>query len=381
MKRWIREVWPSTGWFVFAAIIYLAMLLLPHLVYYSNGGTERYLDAWKFGIAPLGFYSFLYGAWRVVWFHPVYQPEYLGWLRQTPWSHEKPLPGGPIHLVPQDGVFVGLLTALACLHQVEYAFAIPVSFLISYIVFWEISFLTTKHFKHAYLMAFVLSGAIPFWNSPLGLSIVLALLLLVGAHGIRMTLHNFDAWSGRSEQVTSLWNNSKGKCDKLLGWPYDRLAPTLSDDEPSYSWSAALSFLLSWWSFLVVAVIVPHELGAVAVACVFAGLVMIVRYAKYLAGYSPPLSLRGRFLTGRWILPGFDIVYLAPLLILLLSGSVFLCAVLWNLPYCVAVAIISGGSLLIALQCPPDLNEWKLTGGHQIVPGVMLNASEFQQTQ
>ena len=66
---------------------------------------------------------------------------------------------------------------------------------------------------------------------------------------------------------------------------------------------------------------------------------------------------------------------------LLLSSTVLLIFLAWNLPFAVGVGFIVFGSLMIGLECPPDLDEWKLTGNHHIVVGVTLNSAELQQTQ
>jgi len=286
-----------------------------------------------------------------------------------------------LSLVMQDVVFVAFLTGLACVHQAEYAYVIPVCFLAVRIVLWVVSFLLTAHLKHAYLAAFVFSGVIPFNSSPAGLLIVLTVLYAITLYGIQSTLISFDDWSGRKEQSVSALTRSKGKNEKLLGWPYDRLAPQLSENPGTIGESLAISFLITWWAFLAVACLWPHESTTLVLACAGAGFGACIRLVTYLAGYSAPLSLRGRLVTGQWIIPGYDVVWLAPGLMLLLAGVVFLSSFIWPLPFSVCVAVIVFGSLMIGFECPPDIDEWKLTGKHQIVPGIVLSASEVVQTQ
>jgi hypothetical protein len=245
---------------------------------------------------------------------------------------------------------------------------------------WTVSFKVTKHRKHAYLMAFLFSGLIPFWNSPVGLSVVFALMYAVVLHGKRETLVSFHDWSGLKEQVLKVLKKSSSQNDKVLGWPYDRLAPTLAN-AGTFRESLAISTLVTWWAFLAVACIWPQEPTPLVLACLGTGFGAFTRLVIYLAGYAAPLSLRGRLVTGQLIIPGFDIVWIAPGLMVLLAGVVFLSSLIWSLPFSVCVAIIVFGSMMIGLKCPPDLNEWKLTGNHHIVVGITLNGAELQRTQ
>ena len=46
----------------------------------------------------------LLGFYRVIAFHPYFRADYLRWLKSTPWTVRKPLPVGPVELVPEDGL-------------------------------------------------------------------------------------------------------------------------------------------------------------------------------------------------------------------------------------------------------------------------------------
>ncbi len=58
-----------------------------------------------------GFAVAFYVAYRVS-FHPVYRSDYRTWLANTPWNASKPLPLGPVHLIPQDLAVLALLLLL-----------------------------------------------------------------------------------------------------------------------------------------------------------------------------------------------------------------------------------------------------------------------------
>src|SRR5438128_1226149 len=54
----------------------------------------------------------IYGLWRAS-MHPAADTAYRAWLATTPWTRGLPLPRGPIQLVMQDIVFLGVLAAMS----------------------------------------------------------------------------------------------------------------------------------------------------------------------------------------------------------------------------------------------------------------------------
>jgi energy-coupling factor transporter ATP-binding protein EcfA2 len=90
-----------------------------------------------------------------------------------------------------------------------------------------------------------------------------------------------------------------------------------------------------------------------------------------------PISLAGRITTGRWIVPGYDVIYLAPILILSAFPAVLLTLRAWDalselgLPVCRAVA------MFIALTTPPERRQRRLTGRHRMTSGLSKSNEEF----
>jgi hypothetical protein len=117
------------------------------------------------------------------------------------------------------------------------------------------------------------------------------------------------------------------------------------------------------------------------IACLIAIIIGGVRLMVYLVGSAAPLSLRGRVLNHRWILPRYDVVFIAPFLIVLLALTMISISSFPWIPVSILTAIVAGGSLFISLACPPGLEEWKLTGSHRIVPGISNRISEYVETQ
>jgi len=108
MIRWLAAVWPP-GW----------VLVLALLIYTASQAICLFME-WNARLPlfslidyfPYGLFGVLYGLYRVWAFHPAARPGYYNWLCRTPWTSRKPFPLGPIHLVWQDLVILGLAVGL-----------------------------------------------------------------------------------------------------------------------------------------------------------------------------------------------------------------------------------------------------------------------------
>jgi hypothetical protein len=92
------------------------------------------------------------------------------------------------------------------------------------------------------------------------------------------------------------------------------------------------------------------------------------RLLLYCIGYSPPISLRGRIRTFRWIIPGYDQVFVAPLLTLLVGGVLPLVLSRQGLDEILVMPLCATLALLATLTVPPSLFQWRLTGHHRMTP-------------
>jgi hypothetical protein len=89
-------------------------------------------------------------------------------------------------------------------------------------------------------------------------------------------------------------------------------------------------------------------------------------------------SLYRRCVTGRWIVPGYDQVLVAPLCVLVLA---------WFLPFLmprtrlsgeISLAICVAVLVLVSRGMGPSWPRWLLTGNHRLVPAI-TNRQEFQE--
>ena len=95
----------------------------------------------------------------------------------------------------------------------------------------------------------------------------------------------------------------------------------------------------------------------------------VCRWATYCGAYRPPLTLLGRILRGRPILPGYDRALIVPWMGLVLTAGVPIELFRWGLP-APAIGMISVGIVLFVLMTGgPVLRVWQLTGYHCMTGG------------
>jgi hypothetical protein len=91
-----------------------------------------------------------------------------------------------------------------------------------------------------------------------------------------------------------------------------------------------------------------------------------IRLSIYCGSCRPPISLAGRLATRRFVIPGYDQIFVAPLLVLLIGIAGPL--ILWH---CEANDSLTAGITMFAmvavtLGMGPTLGLWQLTGEHRI---------------
>lgn len=136
--------------------------------------------------------------------------------------------------------------------------------------------------------------------------------------------------------------------------------------------------LVAWWTYCVASLIPVEDDPASFMLLVFSTIgitAFVTRLFVYLGSYRPPIGIWGRIMTGRWIIPGYDYVLLAPLCILLVellggvAGSRAAPATAGDSGYGLAIyPLATAAALIVALNMGPSLPEWRLTGHHRIVP-------------
>lgn len=373
MKAWFRVALPWEGAVVAFLCLYAACYL-PNLVFYLSGGKGEFSPV--FPNAPaltlhwivILFAAVVYAGLRVYAFHPAFRKDYWEWLKQTPWRVGLPLPLGPVHLVPQDVVILGILTLFGWRHFGPNWWLVPCTFLAAYVVFMMTGFIRTGLNRHAYLLAFGLGGLVWLSQDPLRLKVLLLGLYGVSFHGLRQCVKDLEDWDW--PKFNQRLGISTGPQSDRLGWPFDLLGPHRHPFSVSHGWAAALALLAGWWVLgLAVRFDSGEQRDVLTFLVVFLGVfASIGRLLQYLWGYVPPINLRGRIATRQWIIPGYDVIFVAPLLGLAIVASLKWWLLDFRVPIPFALAGVTAAYAFVTLGFPPSLDEWRLTGNHRIVP-------------
>ncbi len=373
MFRWLRVVLPSLGWLILFAGVYGGYLGLLFFLEWRVGQRAPE-EVRKMTLGALGLGAFAYASWRVHAFHPLSRPGYRSWLAATPWTSRQRLPLGPVHLVLQDVVLVGLVMLTGWYCQDRFVVYLPQLFLTFYLVFLGGTMFLTGAGAWGYAVYFGLGLILWFWHGPLvSVSVALAVYLLA-YRGLRRSLAQFPwerelnrEWGSR---LPSMETSSERANPDFLGWPFGLLAPR----QPGWQLQVPLhhalliSMLVGWLTFTA-APLLPQPQMVLFLWLWIVGCGPAIRLAVYCTNYRPPISFWGRLVTGRWIIPGYDQVLVGPLLALVWGFALGpICAAL-GLDLILSLSLSIALGLFLCLGLGPSLRVWRLTGKHRIVEG------------
>lgn len=377
MIRRLRVILPPVPYLL---AIFLFYLVFEGLVLYFEwkAGAAVPLNVRPGVVIPL-LAALAFGVYRVVAFHPFYRPEYRAWLERSPWTAGRPLPLGPVALVWEDGVILSLLALLALVDPALDPVRLLGCFLVTYLGFLAIAFVLTKTFFCAYVLAFGLGLVVrlmPF--DPLTAFAVAIVLAVVGHLGLRRSLRRFP-WELDWLAPVVHWLKSdkiayEASMPSGCGWPFDKLSLVRMKPSPfelTRREALLIGPLVGWWLYALEGGFADPEdriKFAAFVASIGIWMLGLSRFVNYVNGYLPPISFLGRLATFRWIIPGYDIIFIAPLCTLVFPLAVLGASVAWGVnaeaigPICLALG------LFITFNMGPDLKRWQLTGRHRVIP-------------
>ncbi|HLJ11652.1 MAG TPA: hypothetical protein VKU82_10700 [Planctomycetaceae bacterium] len=377
MRRWLRLTLPPDTYVGAIAVLYALFEFGPRALGIGGHGGNKVIE-----LAVVS-----YAAYRVLAFHPIFIPEYRIWLARTPWTIHLPLPVGPVHLVAQDALVVGLLAGVAWLEHP--AIRVPhlvVMFLFSYEVCMALSFAVLRMRWFAYLTAFGLGLLCLFWNSDLAALKVAVVLYSTSFVGLRRALTRFSEWQWSDDQQfqpLSLEKAVDRAKQKILGWPFDIIRSKDVAPAIAYRDGFMLSLLLGWWLFVAVRRIgagVPPA-APIFITALISQFAVFIRVAIYCWGYFPPISVWGRIFTLRWIVPGYDRVFLTPLVTMLVTTIGLAAPSQWAIDVDVAVSVTLSLVFMTTLNLGPSLLTWRLTGNHRLSPATLMANSKAEVVQ
>jgi hypothetical protein len=366
IKKFLKDI---PLWYVAVFIVvYLPLYGVDYWI--ASLGGEMPIEFLRTRVLILCFFAGLLGFMRIKRCHPAFNSGYYNWLALTPWEFGKDLPHGSVFLTFSDGVVVAVLTLLAYFND-GYLTLTPVAACLgAYVLMTMYHLLVSKQLVYVTVFLF----ALPFAVYPHS-NINISALAIVGFYGLaymgqRRWLKQFP-WNSvfwKYDQRKALLDNALA-CN-IINWPYKMLRGDGFDKGMSLKTAFVVSSLLTWW--LHVAGWAEKEVFAVCYFVVLLGAAFI-RLFSYLSFGLPPISIAGRIVTGRLIIPGYDKIFIAPICVALVGF--FMPEILMDLgiskmlSYKISFFIF----MMLAFTLPPTLKNWCFTGFHRITKPVNSN--------
>jgi hypothetical protein len=291
-------------------------------------------------------------------------------LATTPWTRRKPLPLGPIHLVGQDAVLVGILFLGAWLSLQFQALTVPLVFLAFYLAAMGISLALTGQGLFAYGVGFGLGLVVRLAPDLLACTAAALGTYAIVYVGLRRSLADFPWDRTWLQQLRASMNNTDSQ-PKVLGWPFGRLGPRFPSAPSLRRRDAILiSLLVGWWVHVIGSLFAEAEARWASAAfplLMGVGFGSLIRLALYCSGYLPPISGWGRIRTGCWIVRGYDQVFVAPILAVSVAAALTSLALWFEWEPGFVAPVVMTLALVLLLGVGPELTAWRLTGNHRIV--------------
>ncbi|MCA9027409.1 MAG: hypothetical protein KDA86_19520 [Planctomycetaceae bacterium] len=316
----------------------------------------------------------VYGYLRFILNNPLLDREYRRWLQTTPWRWPLPLPLGPMHLVWQDAVLIGLLTLQIFWHtqRWDWALAIPAVMLSVRAAWMGLYLLIGRSSWIAHLISFGIASAIAVHHVPVVSLTILAAVAVLSEVGVRVILKEFP-----------LWHVSTGELLASIRTTIAELPPTTEAESTPrrQRWSVLRSGWFSRRTALLTSLHVgywlfalgtladkPADLEARKMAafwlCLVAGGIACVRLLFYVNGRLPPLTFAGRWAQRRWIIPGYDQIFVGPFMTLFVAGLGTIVIQSFDIRLGILLPLTAGLTCLTVLAIGPDIDEFELTGDY-----------------
>lgn len=376
---WFRvtQTWIAVGLLAMGYMTCVGFVALT--LYGMNVDAAFVAQSWPYFALPWGAALLAYGALRVLRAHPFYQPAYLTWLLGTPWKPGLPMPDAPVTPKWQDAAVVLSGVGLSVFHAgadglwVFVAFAagvvlafVPIALYLRYRpLLWAqgLLLISLYHFPYRSVAVMAAAGG-------------LLLTLVALSRSMRRYPWGFNEIGEQAQALSTFFARPQTADTPILqpecldkaaplgdwrnaplsvtGWPLSALAPYRRGRVMHAADTLAVMLLVGWACFNFAWNGAPR---ATLLCFAFA----ILRLALYMTSVNPPISLLGRLATGRWIIPKYDRIFVAPLLSLCFALLPLLHLGWGGVPLPLVCALCGALSAGIALAMGPRLGEHQLT--------------------
>ncbi len=333
-------------------------------------------DAARFS-RPVSYHAFLalglagMATWRAHSANPVLKGRYGDWLRTTPWTAAAPLPLGPVSLIWQDLAIIVFCATLWNPPRPASPWILVLAFTLPYSACIGLANAQVQQLGAVYgAVAIALGMLLTDPDRPWQAGLVACALAVWSDWSFRRALKRFP-WINTQQVQGETFDAAN------LSWP--QVGSRRFDNTASLTRSHVLMIgLLVGWAAGIIARLFslapslsdPAELarGAAYVVWFASVLAAIVRVGIYCIEKRSPLTTWARLRLGRWIIPDFDRIFVAPLAATIVGGVGIHALRLLGASTPIAVGVTVASVAWILCGAPPTLAEWSLTGGYRISP-------------
>jgi hypothetical protein len=273
------------------------------------------------------------------------------------------LPFGPVHLVEPDWLILGVLSFLAYSNVPVLVILPLIFFMVPYLALLCIAFC---YGRGIFAVAVLFLAPLAFYPHKSLYFAAAALLVLYALcyYGLRLQLKSFP-WESNWWKLEPIeWLRKQSAAYISRTWPFSVLVHKFEFELP-VGVAFIISLLLTWWLHILTWLIEePIPFGLIGVAVFILGL---VRLLAYVCGYMPPISILGRIRTGRLIIPGYDKVFLAPVIVIVTGMCLPAILGYLGVGYWLSSELTVFLVLFEAMALPPKLKDWRLTAPCRIV--------------
>ncbi len=378
-----RNILPPTFVLWLFALGYSAILGFEFLIWaLLSDAPENPIGRPRWGACVAA--ALVFGGYRALWNHPLVRPGYFAWLQATPWRFPDPLPAGPPHWVWQDGAIIATLVLLSLGVPGTDFYDPLIAFILGYTGCLCVASAATGIYwpTYATLFLFGLTGLLDSYSEGILQLVPLVATYFVGLQGLRQSLAAYP-WERQFDEGEHRWQGTMGLSadarsrytrKRAVGFPSAVIAPSQTDSGSPYRHGFAIAITAAWVTIVALSVCesVAERLDISRPLLMLAPfLAAMSRVLTYCMQYWPPISFLGRVLTLRWIIPGYDRVFLTPIATLVCGYAVTISARIGLINYDVAAPIVVFVSVAIAINGGPSLANWRLTGHHRIIAAGM----------
>ncbi len=317
----------------------------------------------------LMFSLILAGGYRAA-MHPFFDRKYARWLDAMPWATGNSLPLRRIVFGWMDGALLLIAMGLQWSMNPELMWDMPIVMLLSYLAVSMIPCVVHRKSVGMYTFGLSVVGALLLLPWPPLVCAVLAVAYLVVIPELRHCAVEHvwaepldDGYQPSLHARLVDYRREFALIKYGVGFPYSALNKLPQRFAPVGWHKLGLSV---WVGLIVYAMILrvadnPHVLD-IKPAMVLIGILAFPRLLAFFIRGESPVSLWGRIRTGRFIIPGHDVIFVGPLLAAFSGMMTAFFATHLTASAAVGASVGIAVLLFVSLSVGPSLHDWTLTG-------------------